>query len=138
MAEFKHMRVQGFFQPHNGAPANMFDIDPASFKITNEYAFLDQNGGVLGRQRTEMTIEHGKTVVHSVLDDGTRLRWTDPEDLVHASLDALAEAHGYDMPGWTADELAIDVAMSAPALDGRDPQDLEPACAVWLQQRRQG
>lgn len=56
--------------------------------------------------------------------------------LVHASLDALASAHGYDMPGWTADELAIDVVMSSPALDGVDPETLVPTVEQWLQRRK--
>jgi hypothetical protein len=61
-----------------------------------------------------------------------------PKTIIYASLDALATAHGYDSEHWTADELAIDLVMSAPALDGRDPVELEPACEAWLKNRRKG
>lgn len=56
--------------------------------------------------------------------------------LVLASLNALADSHGYHDRRWTADELAIDVVMSSAAFDGCDPRDLEPACESWLRQRR--
>jgi hypothetical protein len=139
MPEFKHMRIEGFFKPHGGEIISLGEIDPKSFKLTSRYDYLDPvSGDVVATQRTEMTFKGGKTAIHDVLADGTRVRWTDTEDLVHAQLDALADAHGYDMPGWTADELAIDLVMSAPALDGRDPLALEPACAAWLQNRRKG
>ncbi|MDO9441593.1 MAG: hypothetical protein Q7T73_11955, partial [Beijerinckiaceae bacterium] len=57
---------------------------------------------------------------------------------VKTYLDALADLHGYHSPHWTADELAISLVQTAPALDGVDPVALEPACAQWLQNRRKG
>jgi hypothetical protein len=81
MSEFKQMRVTGFFKPHDGGPTSTFDIDPASLKITQKMDYLDRDtGGLVASQRTEMTIEDGKTVVHGIMPDGTRVRWTDAED----------------------------------------------------------
>jgi hypothetical protein len=80
MSEFKQMRVHGFFKPHNGDPTSTFDIDPASLKITQEHTALDPVTMDVYRYRTEMTFEDGKTVVHGIMPDGTRVRWSDAED----------------------------------------------------------
>lgn len=55
---------------------------------------------------------------------------------VRTHLDALADRNGYHNSHWTADELAIDLVLSVPALDGVHPVALEPACEAWLQKRR--